>query len=57
MFIGALSSLYGHAWVIDGFVTRIATHNVTGDAIHQMLLHCNWGVGVVIVMDTTFLIY
>lgn len=43
VFIGALSGLYGHAWVIDGFVTRIATHNVTGDELRQMLLHCNWG--------------
>ena len=46
VFIAALSpSLSGHAWVIDGYVTQIATHKETGEQKEQLLLHCNWGWG------------
>lgn len=44
VFIAALNGGFnGHAWVIDGYVNRIATHNVTGERTEQLLLHCNWG--------------
>lgn len=43
VFIAALSnSLYGHAWVIDGYITNQVTYS-SGVVDRQILLHCNWG--------------